>query len=155
MDERFLLPDIACSGTRGPAWRWWAIQGALLWFCLGLLATPAGAANGEGNIWYFGYGAGLDFNSGSPVALHDGQINQLEGCATIADSDGNLLFYTDGMSVWNCAHGVMPNGTGLSLGRTAEPDGSLGVAPNELTDTARRDFLAGTPWHKHVPARLG
>jgi hypothetical protein len=29
-----------------------------------------------------------------------------------------------------------------------------GVAPNELTDVAMRDFLAGTPWHKHVPARL-
>jgi hypothetical protein len=29
-----------------------------------------------------------------------------------------------------------------------------GVAPNELTDVTRRDFLAGTPWHKHVPARL-
>jgi formate dehydrogenase len=28
------------------------------------------------------------------------------------------------------------------------------VAPNELTDVAMRDFLAGTPWHKHVPARL-
>ena len=30
----------------------------------------------------------------------------------------------------------------------------LGVAPNDLTDSADRDFLAGTPWHKHVPARL-
>jgi hypothetical protein len=30
----------------------------------------------------------------------------------------------------------------------------MGVSPNELTDVAHRDFLAGTPWHKHVPARL-
>ena len=29
-----------------------------------------------------------------------------------------------------------------------------GVAPNELTTTAWRDPIAGTPWHKHVPARL-
>ena len=30
----------------------------------------------------------------------------------------------------------------------------VGVAPNELTASADRDFLAGTPWHKHVPARV-
>jgi hypothetical protein len=30
----------------------------------------------------------------------------------------------------------------------------LGIAPNELTASADRDFLAGTPWHKHVPARV-
>jgi hypothetical protein len=30
----------------------------------------------------------------------------------------------------------------------------IGVAPNELTGSAERDFLAGTPWHKHVPARV-
>jgi hypothetical protein len=29
-----------------------------------------------------------------------------------------------------------------------------GLAPNELTDAAARDPHAGTPWHKHVPARL-
>ena len=29
-----------------------------------------------------------------------------------------------------------------------------GLAPNDLTDAADRDPFAGTPWHKHVPARL-
>ncbi len=29
-----------------------------------------------------------------------------------------------------------------------------GVAPNELTSTDWRDPIAGTPWHKHAPARL-
>ena len=29
-----------------------------------------------------------------------------------------------------------------------------GVAPNELTGGADRDWLAGTPWHKSVAARL-
>jgi anaerobic selenocysteine-containing dehydrogenase len=51
-------------------------------------------------------------------------------------------------------HVSLPNGQGLDY-RLA--DGTLvraGVAPNELTDLSRRDFLAGTPWHKHVPARL-
>ncbi len=89
------------------------VKAALIVFCVSLLFNQAHADNGQGNIWYFGYGAGLDFNSGSAVVLTDGQINQLEGCATISDNDGNLLFYTDGMSVWNSDHAVMANGTGL------------------------------------------
>jgi anaerobic selenocysteine-containing dehydrogenase len=51
-------------------------------------------------------------------------------------------------------HVSLPNGQGLEY-RSA--DGTLvraGIAPNELTDVAARDFFAGTPWHKHVPARL-
>ena len=51
-------------------------------------------------------------------------------------------------------HISLPNGTGLRLEETRGNGESLGVAPNELTDASRRDFLAGTPWHKHVPARL-
>jgi anaerobic selenocysteine-containing dehydrogenase len=48
-------------------------------------------------------------------------------------------------------HVSLPNGYGLAHG----PGGPVtGVAPNELTDGARRDWLAGTPWHKHVPARV-
>src|SRR3954469_18043134 len=48
-------------------------------------------------------------------------------------------------------HISLPNGYGLAHG----PGGPItGVAPNELTDGARRDWVAGTPWHKHVPARV-
>ncbi len=36
-----------------------------------------------------------------------------EGCASISDFNGNLLFYTDGITVYNRNHGIMPNGTGL------------------------------------------
>jgi len=67
----------------------------------------------EANIWYFG-NAGLDFNSGVPVALTDGQLNTSEGCASIADIDGNLLFYTDGITVYNRNHSIMTNGNNLN-----------------------------------------
>ena len=40
-------------------------------------------AQQEAAIWYFGDNAGVDFNSGTPVALTDGQINTTEGCAAI------------------------------------------------------------------------
>jgi len=46
-------------------------------------------------------------------------------------------------------HVSLPNGMGVG-----HADGTPGVAPNELTSLHRRDWLAGTPWHKYVPARL-
>lgn len=70
-------------------------------------------AQGETNIWYFGQNAGLDFNGGTPVALTNGQLATDEGCATISNSSGQLLFYTDGITVYNKNHVVMLNGTGL------------------------------------------
>ena len=51
-------------------------------------------------------------------------------------------------------HVSLANGQGLDYRRE---DGSLdrrGVAVNELTDAMARDPIAGTPWHKHVPARI-
>jgi hypothetical protein len=69
--------------------------------------SPAG-------VWYFGNRAGIDFNQGSsPIALADGQINTFEGCATLCNEYGNLLFYTDGIKVWNRNHLLMPNGNNL------------------------------------------
>lgn len=70
-------------------------------------------AQGEANIWYFGQNAGLDFNAGSPVPLTNGQLVTDEGCATISNANGLLLFYTDGITVYNKNHEVMLNGTGL------------------------------------------
>ena len=51
-------------------------------------------------------------------------------------------------------HVSLPNGSGLTY---PDPVGDValhGVAPNELTASEDRDWLAGTPWHKHVPARI-
>jgi len=67
----------------------------------------------EYNIWHFGSLAGLDFNQGTPVATSGGKTLVNEGTASIADSNGNLLFYTDGVRVWNKNHQVMENGNGL------------------------------------------
>lgn len=65
------------------------------------------------NIWYFADHAGVSFNTGIPLAITDGQTDIIEGCATLCDINGNLLFYTDGMNIWNRNHQVMPNGSGL------------------------------------------
>ncbi|CAM2069688.1 Molybdopterin-dependent oxidoreductase [Sulfidibacter corallicola] len=53
-------------------------------------------------------------------------------------------------------HISLPNGTGLANREvdTDQGDPSGGIAPNELTSVEMRDPFVGTPWHKHVPARL-
>ncbi|HYV94323.1 MAG TPA: T9SS type A sorting domain-containing protein [Chitinophagales bacterium] len=67
----------------------------------------------QADHWYFGIYAGLDFSSGSPVPVTDGALSTTEGCSSISDVLGNLLFYTNGVSVWNRNNQLMPNGTGL------------------------------------------
>jgi anaerobic selenocysteine-containing dehydrogenase len=51
-------------------------------------------------------------------------------------------------------HVSLPNGQGLEYRDDAGVITRRGVAPNELTDNRQRDFLAGTPWHKYVPAKI-
>lgn len=63
--------------------------------------------------WTFGFNAGLDFTSGSPVPFLSAIYTQ-EGCASVCDTGGELLFYTDGSFVYDRNHTVMPNGEHLS-----------------------------------------
>ena len=94
----------------------------LLFSSLTFSQSPAG-------IWYFGKKAGINFNSSAnPVVLNDGQIDTNEGCATLCDENGNLLFYTDGIKIWNKNHTVMPNGFGL-LGDPSSTQSAI-IVPN-------------------------
>lgn len=63
--------------------------------------------------WNFGVNAGISFSSGSPVAFTTSALNTIEGSASISDNSGNLLFYTDGVTVYNSQNSIMTNGTGL------------------------------------------
>ncbi len=83
--------------------------------------TPA-AGQGENNMWTFGHNNGLNFNNNPPTFFQSSNIS-LEGCASICNAAGNLLFYSNGNDVWNAAGTVMPNGSGI-LG-----NGTAGFAP--------------------------
>ncbi len=50
-------------------------------------------------------------------------------------------------------HVSLPNGLGVSY-PTQAGEQATGVAPNELTASEDRDPFVGTPWHKHVAARV-
>jgi len=51
-------------------------------------------------------------------------------------------------------HISLPNGLGVAYPDASGRDVVHGAAPNELTASEDRDWLAGTPWHKHVRARV-
>jgi gliding motility-associated-like protein len=80
----------------------------ILLFLCGLLL-----AQKEYHKWYFGGRAAMDFVPGSPVTLANNAMNSIDNPATMSDSLGNLLFYSNGLQVWNRNHAVMGNGTGL------------------------------------------
>jgi gliding motility-associated-like protein len=52
-------------------------------------------------VWNFGQHAGLDFNYNPPVPLTNSEMIGFEGCSSVCDINGHLLFYTNGNTVWN------------------------------------------------------
>ena len=72
--------------------------------------------------WYFGNQAGLTWDTlqanGDPMYLMDGAMSTEEGVLTISDNDGKLLFYSDGVHVWNKNHEIMQNTLASSPGGT-------------------------------------
>lgn len=81
-----------------------------------ILTSICSYSQKEENIWYFGLKAGVDFNVTPPVGLDNSAMWTSEGCATISDQQGNLLFYTNGVTIWNKNHVTMSGGTGLAGG---------------------------------------
>lgn len=81
----------------------------ILLFVFSLFLCTDVIAQRDGNVWYFGGNAGLDFNGPVPVTLNNGALFTNEGCASIADPlTGSILLYTDGITVWDRNHNPMP-----------------------------------------------
>jgi hypothetical protein len=71
-------------------------------------------AQKENNNWYFG-DKGLNFNDGTlpPTIILNSAMSTDGSSASVSDSSGNLLFYTNGVNIWNTNNQTMPNGTGI------------------------------------------
>ncbi len=78
-----------------------------------LLTSLTLTAQQQASVWYFGHEAGIDFSSGTPVSLTDGNMIAEAGCSAVCDAQGMLQFYTNGMQVWNRNHQIMENGDSL------------------------------------------
>jgi len=76
--------------------------------------------------WVFGNNSWLDFTSSPPTPISGAAITTWEGCASISDSAGNLLFYTDGKTVWDSSHNQQV--TGL-LGNSSSTQSAI-IVPN-------------------------
>lgn len=80
-----------------------------LLFSISHFATMAQNTN---NVWAFGFGNGIDFNTTPPTPIST-RSYALEGSASISDATGQLLMYTTGDTVYNRNNQPMPNGGGI------------------------------------------
>lgn len=84
----------------------------------GVNVKEYGLQDARSNVWYFGNKAGIDFNpifnipSGPAEPLDDSIMDAPEGCATISDRNGELIFYTDGDKVFDKTHTQIDAGIG-------------------------------------------
>jgi len=108
-------------------------------YILTLLLTFLGlqnlSAQKEANNWYFGNGAGMTWNTtqalnvkgwsgtadaivtGFPTQATGSSMRAVEGCFAMSDINGNILFYSNGATIYNREKKIMPNGTNLGLGK--------------------------------------
>lgn len=93
------------------------------------------------NIWYFGDGSGLNFNpdpddpnapTPRPLAAPHPQ-NIPAGTNTISDQAGEVLFFTDGQSVWDLNGDLMANGDSIGGDNTASQSVLAVAVPQEQT----------------------
>ncbi|MCH7400552.1 gliding motility-associated C-terminal domain-containing protein [Belliella kenyensis] len=98
-----------------------------------------GEEDQSNNIWYFGDGAGMDFNPDPDDP--DGPMprpvthpqNIPAGTTTISDETGQVLFYTDGSTVWDLNGNVMQNGQDIG-GSNQASEGVIAIPiPQEET----------------------
>ena len=88
-------------------------------------------AQGEAANWFFGNMAGVTFGDGSlplPTLLAGGALNTPEGCSSISNVNGGLLFYSDGVRIFDRTHSQMPNGFDL-IGNLTSTQSAL-IVPN-------------------------
>ncbi len=115
-----------------------------LCLCLSLYCT----AQKQGNIWVFGFNAGVDFNTSPPSKIptgagSGGMNSQQAGTACISDSAGRLLFWSDGVEAFG-PHGPLLNGSGFA-GHRSSTQSSI-IVPKPGSDSLFYLFTSGSQW---------
>jgi len=82
---------------------------------LSFLSSPSLFAQREADNWIFSDWAGMNFTTGDPVPIfvNPTKAHGLHDGAIMSDTLGNILFYCDGLTVWNRDNKVMLNGDSL------------------------------------------
>ena len=79
----------------------------------------------QSTTWLFGSQAGIEFRGASISSVCSGKLTAGEGSSVATDATGNLLFYTDGIRIYNSAH-------------------------NPISLNGNTDFLGGHPSSTHA-----
>jgi anaerobic selenocysteine-containing dehydrogenase len=74
--------------------------------------------------------------------------------ARLTTRRGSVTVAVEVTDIMQRRHVSLPNGLGVDYPDAGGTTVITGAAPNELTASEDRDWFAGTPWHKHVPARV-
>lgn len=92
-----------------------------------LFSTTAVSAQLENSSWHFGYHARVNFDPANPTATPttstSSMYNNVPGMgvgysgsgSSVSDANGQLLFYTDGLSVWDRNDNEMPNTVNVKM----------------------------------------
>ncbi|GAA4349521.1 hypothetical protein GCM10023185_06340 [Hymenobacter saemangeumensis] len=96
---------------------------------MGAVLLPQRAqAQAEWSRWYFGHQAALRFTPDSAIVLQDSRMVSEAASATICDSTGRLLLYSNGRRVWNGRHQLLVNGE--RLGGDSTSSQGCALVPN-------------------------
>lgn len=127
-----------------------------------LLCSVNISAQKEANNWFFGNKAGLTWNNtrsllsfaipsstggdlvlqGLPTVIPS-QIVTDEGCFTLSDENGRVLFYSDGQKIWDRTNTVMPNGSGLNGNFSSAQSGIILPYPGQQNKYIAVSIYAG------------
>ncbi|MDR2956540.1 MAG: PKD domain-containing protein [Prevotella sp.] len=115
----------------------------ILLFFLSTLLSGGLYAQKEANWWFFGHGNSLNFNNTTTISDDQGRVTDGmpqagtgnittdEGCFTLSDKNGNLMIYSDGMTIWNKNGVALPNGSGLLGGPSSTQSGIIVPYPGD------------------------
>ncbi|MGL1889127.1 MAG: PKD domain-containing protein [Reichenbachiella sp.] len=104
------------------------------------------------NQWYFGEMAGIDFNdpagtTGTVAIVDNNLMTSPQAASSVSDLNGELLFYTNGISVWNQEHELMMNGDHIGGDSTSMQGAMIVPLPGDssifyifTTDPVYNDF---------------
>ena len=107
----------------------------------------------EANNWQFGLFTGLHFEDDGSVTTLSSSIESNEGCSSISDNAGNLLFYTDGRNVWDRNNVLMPNGNyNAGTGLMGDPSSTQSgvIVPKKGDPNIYYIFTVDEPHHQNA-----
>ncbi len=116
---------------------------------LGFFLSAGACLDNSHNVWTFGESRSIDFNNGLPTVgpTINSQFSAIEGCASVCDSAGDLMIYSDGNRVFNRNHQVMLNGSGL-IGGTSTSQ-AVTIFPKPGTPGVYSVFTISDAWPDH------